>query len=56
VESAGRVVTKDQLMQSIWPHTVVEENNLTQNIYTLRKLSAIADHPIHRSIDLVLRT
>ena len=38
VESAGRVVTKDQLMQAIWPDTVVEENNLTQNIYTLRKV------------------
>ncbi|HSB11681.1 MAG TPA: winged helix-turn-helix domain-containing protein [Blastocatellia bacterium] len=38
VESAGRVVTKDQLMQAIWPDTAVEENNLTQNIYTLRKV------------------
>ena len=38
VESAGQVVTKDQLMQAIWPDTVVEENNLTQNIYTLRNV------------------
>jgi DNA-binding winged helix-turn-helix (wHTH) protein/TolB-like protein/Flp pilus assembly protein TadD len=38
VENRGRVLTKDELMRQIWPDTVVEESNLTQNIYVLRKL------------------
>jgi serine/threonine-protein kinase len=37
VERAGAVVDKDELMQAIWPDTVVEENNLTQNISLLRR-------------------
>ncbi|HXG63633.1 MAG TPA: winged helix-turn-helix domain-containing protein [Blastocatellia bacterium] len=38
VEHSGQVVSKDYLMQAIWPDTVVEENNLTQNISALRKI------------------
>ena len=38
METGGETVTKDQLMQAIWPDTMVEENNLTQNIYALRKV------------------
>jgi DNA-binding winged helix-turn-helix (wHTH) protein/TolB-like protein len=37
IENSGRVVDKDELMQSIWPDTAVEENNLTQNISAIRK-------------------
>ncbi len=37
VEHAGRLLTKHELMQSIWPDTVVEENNLNHNISTLRR-------------------
>jgi DNA-binding winged helix-turn-helix (wHTH) protein/TolB-like protein len=37
VENSGRVVDKDELMQSVWPDTAVEENNLTQNISAIRK-------------------
>lgn len=33
----GRVVTKDDLMQALWPDRFVEEANLTQTIYALRK-------------------
>jgi len=33
----GQVVSKDDLMRTLWPDTVVEENNLTQQICTLRK-------------------
>jgi hypothetical protein len=32
------VVTKEQALQAIWPDTVVEEANLSQNIFLLRKL------------------
>lgn len=37
IESHGDVVEKDELMHRLWPDSFVEEANLTQNIYTLRK-------------------
>jgi DNA-binding winged helix-turn-helix (wHTH) protein/TolB-like protein/Tfp pilus assembly protein PilF len=37
VESKGQVLEKDDLMQALWPDSFVEEANLTQNIYMLRK-------------------
>jgi Tol biopolymer transport system component/DNA-binding winged helix-turn-helix (wHTH) protein len=37
VENSGRLVTKDQLLDKIWPETYVEEKTLAQNIFTLRK-------------------
>lgn len=36
VEHRGTVLTKDELMAAVWPDTVVEENNLGQNISKLR--------------------
>jgi DNA-binding winged helix-turn-helix (wHTH) protein/TolB-like protein len=35
---AGEVVTKDELIDAVWADTIVEENNLTQQISALRKL------------------
>src|ERR1044071_3477886 len=37
VQNNGQVVAKDELMDLIWQGTVVEENNLTQNISALRR-------------------
>ena len=37
VEESGRTVEKDELLEKVWPGTVVEENNLNQNITALRK-------------------
>ena len=37
LEAKGRLVEKDELMQRVWPDTVVEENNLTVNISALRR-------------------
>src|SRR6202049_1961300 len=37
VEEKGKLVEKDRLMSAVWPDTVVEENNLSQAIYLLRK-------------------
>ena len=34
----GRVVSKAELMDRIWPDEFVEDANLTQNIYVLRKM------------------
>jgi DNA-binding winged helix-turn-helix (wHTH) protein len=38
VLNRDRAVTKDELLQTVWPNTVVEEANLSQQIFTLRKL------------------
>ncbi len=38
VQRHGRVVSKDTLMEEIWQNTFVEENNLTQYIFTLRRI------------------
>ena len=49
VENSGRVVEKDELMNLVWPDTVVEENNLNQTISALRK--ALGEDPTeHRYI------
>jgi Tol biopolymer transport system component/DNA-binding winged helix-turn-helix (wHTH) protein len=37
VKEEGRVVSKSELMESIWANAFVEEGNLSQNIYTLRR-------------------
>lgn len=37
VTHAGETVGKEELLEAVWPGTVVEENNLTQNISSLRK-------------------
>jgi Tol biopolymer transport system component/DNA-binding winged helix-turn-helix (wHTH) protein len=37
VESGGRVLTKDELMERLWPDSFVEEWSLSQNISLLRK-------------------
>lgn len=37
VTNAGRLVEKDFLLKEVWPDTFVEESNLAQNIFTLRK-------------------
>jgi predicted ATPase/DNA-binding winged helix-turn-helix (wHTH) protein len=34
----GRLVSKDQLMREVWPHTFVEENNIQVHLSCLRKL------------------
>jgi len=34
----GETLDKERLLRAIWPELVVEENNLTQNISTLRQL------------------
>ncbi|HET8677179.1 MAG TPA: winged helix-turn-helix domain-containing protein [Blastocatellia bacterium] len=38
VERNGQVVSKEQLMSLLWQDTIVEEANLTQNIFLLRKV------------------
>src|SRR6202789_2253143 len=40
IQHSETVVLKDDLMKSIWPDTFVEESNLAQNIFVLRKTLA----------------
>lgn len=37
VENAGQLVTKQELLDTVWPQTTVEENNLNHNVSVLRK-------------------
>jgi DNA-binding winged helix-turn-helix (wHTH) protein/TolB-like protein/Tfp pilus assembly protein PilF len=37
VESSGHVLTKEELMKRVWPDTIVEEANLSHNVYKLRE-------------------
>jgi DNA-binding winged helix-turn-helix (wHTH) protein/pimeloyl-ACP methyl ester carboxylesterase len=37
VENAGRLLTREQLLEKIWPDVAVEEGNLNHNISILRK-------------------
>jgi DNA-binding winged helix-turn-helix (wHTH) protein/Tol biopolymer transport system component len=44
VRNSEQVVLKEDLMKAVWPDTFVEESNLAQNIFVLRKaLSAAGD-------------
>ncbi|HEX2059463.1 MAG TPA: alpha/beta fold hydrolase [Thermoanaerobaculia bacterium] len=43
VENAGRVVSKRELIDRVWPDSHVEENSLAQNISTLRKTLSTFD-------------
>ncbi|MEO6408725.1 MAG: winged helix-turn-helix domain-containing protein [Burkholderiaceae bacterium] len=40
VESGGRLLGKDELMQALWPGLVVEENSLSQVVSGLRRVLA----------------
>jgi DNA-binding winged helix-turn-helix (wHTH) protein/TolB-like protein/Tfp pilus assembly protein PilF len=38
VRNGGKLVGKDELLAAVWTDTIVEENNLNQNISVLRKI------------------
>ena len=38
VENDGRILDKERVMAAVWPDTIVEENNLSQHISTLRRV------------------
>ena len=37
LEKPGQLISKDELLQTVWPGTFVEESNLAYNIFALRK-------------------
>lgn len=38
VEHRASVIDKERIMEAVWPDSIVEENNLTQNISALRRI------------------
>jgi eukaryotic-like serine/threonine-protein kinase len=48
VRHSNEVVTKEELMRSVWPDTFVEEANLSRNIFMLRK--ALGDNSEDRYV------
>lgn len=54
VENGGRVLARERLIEEIWPDTIVEEANLTVNIYALRKALGEKENG-HRFIETVPR-
>lgn len=42
ITNSGRVLEKEELIKQVWPDTFVEENNLTGNIFALRR--AFGEH------------
>jgi DNA-binding winged helix-turn-helix (wHTH) protein len=45
VTRAGSLVTREELIEAVWPDTVVEESNLSHNISALRKALEHAESP-----------
>jgi DNA-binding winged helix-turn-helix (wHTH) protein/tetratricopeptide (TPR) repeat protein len=41
VMHAGRVVTKEELLKALWPDSFIEEGNLSQHVFLLRKALAV---------------
>ena len=38
VSNAGRVLGKEEILRAVWPGTFVEESNLAQQVFQLRRL------------------
>lgn len=49
IEHRERVVLKDELLKLLWPRSVVEESNLTQNVFMVRKALGEGAHE-HRYV------
>lgn len=38
IENKGRIVKKEEMMKKLWPDRYVEESNVSQNVFMLRKI------------------
>src|SRR5947209_1842564 len=54
VQSGGRVLSKEELMRTLWPDSFVEEANLSHNIYKLRE-ALDEKHNGHKYIETLQR-
>jgi len=48
IQHSGEIVRKDELMKVVWPDSFVEESNLTQTVFMVRK--ALGETPDQRYI------
>jgi DNA-binding response OmpR family regulator len=62
IRNRGRLLTKDELFQLVWPDQIVEESNLTVNMSAIRRaLGERASNPVtsrqfpDAAIDLTVR-
>jgi DNA-binding winged helix-turn-helix (wHTH) protein len=57
VENCGHLVKKGEFMEMVWPDTMVEDANLAQTVFTLRKAlgESHRDHQSHEYIETVAR-
>lgn len=55
VQNSGRVIEKDKLIRTLWADSFVEESNLSQNIFILRKALG-DDHESKRFIETIPKT
>ena len=53
LRNAGRLVSKDHLLDMVWPETVVEEGNLAVHIFALRR--ALGDSSDTKYIETIPR-
>lgn len=44
VEKQGKIVSKQEIIDSVWEDSFVEEGNLTQNIYMLRRILGVNEN------------
>jgi DNA-binding winged helix-turn-helix (wHTH) protein len=49
-ERAGEVISKDELMNAVWPDVVVGEGSLTQTIADIRRVLGDAEHRLVRNV------
>ena len=49
VENAGRLVSQDKIMTTLWPDVYVIENNITQRIHEIRTALGPLAHEILRT-------
>lgn len=54
VSAQGRVISKEDLLRTVWPDSFVEEGNLAQNVSILRKTLA-SDFPSQSPIETIPR-
>jgi DNA-binding winged helix-turn-helix (wHTH) protein/TolB-like protein/Flp pilus assembly protein TadD len=55
VREHGKLVTKDEFLKEIWPDSFVEETNLPQNVYLLRKALGDEEYTCPKYIETVPR-
>lgn len=49
-ENAGRLVTKDELMQAVWPGVAVTDDSLVQCIHEIRRALRDEEHAVLKTV------